>query len=742
MPVRSLPAHREAGRGTGWASRAYSGGKAMQKNALFVSFVLALLMAMSVAGCGGGGNGDGNIGDFFDGDLGGSNGEDTGPSLEVRDPNDQTTTTVNIDEPLTVSVENVGADVHYRLRVTGPNGELLHPGDGFLIVTDEDGDALSHTVVQHLDMDQSSMSQTAVRAAQTGDQGVGAFAVGDHLLELVNDGGEVVLERGFTVTDNPYVFCADSSGTAEASFTSAESVHAQVTQAGGTIEDGTYDVHLISDLNPVLFNGAGLPAAQGTVSVSDGSGIVDLGTFDDGAWDVVVDIDGDDRFTAGTDLLSRARRLHPCFVVQDASGSTSITGQIAADAGGNYRDVFDPLAASADVRDVFAYMTPEQQSQVTERLAVDHYVVDHQDTWSDGDTLSDVTTAVESSPVQSNALTTAPWRVWPRSALTSGCYDAVIDANRNGTYDAGTDFVDNIDNAGATSCGLRVANPSCTDNITITSHQDGDQFQSTAITLAGTVSASGTTSEMPDSGQVTITSGRESTTVNLGSASSGDFSADLPLFAGANQLTVSFLYPDETTCAKTITLTNGSAASANVKFRAQLLWDGDTDMDLHLVRPGGTYWNSTDDCYYANCKVGLDGSGSNSVDWGEAGEEDDPKLDVDCIACGNGVENTWLNEIPQDGTYTVYVDAFSGSETDVRVGIFIGSSQVATVNCGSMSSGSNTDTCRVGTITWSGGDDGTGSFTADGSKGSESTYQSAPGQLLLKPLKGDVYERR
>ena len=99
--------------------------------------------------------------------------------------------------------------------------------------------------------------------------------------------------------------------------------------------------------------------------------------------------------------------------------------------------------------------------------------------------------------------------------------------------------------------------------------------------------------------------------------------------------------------------------------------------------------------------------------------EYDPKLDVDCIACGTGVENIWMNSITEDGDYTIYVDAFSGSETDVTVTVFIGKSIVGEVNCGAMTAGSSTDSCFVGTVTWLGGDSGTGSFTASGTKASD-----------------------
>ncbi len=87
---------------------------------------------------------------------------------------------------------------------------------------------------------------------------------------------------------------------------------------------------------------------------------------------------------------------------------------------------------------------------------------------------------------------------------------------------------------------------------------------------------------------------------------------------------------------------------------------------------------------------------------------------VDCVSNCSRIENIWINEIPEDGVYTIYVDAYSGSETNVTVTVFIGGAQVGQVNCGSMSSGSATDSCRVGTVTWTGGNSGSGNFSADG----------------------------
>jgi hypothetical protein len=71
------------------------------------------------------------------------------------------------------------------------------------------------------------------------------------------------------------------------------------------------------------------------------------------------------------------------------------------------------------------------------------------------------------------------------------------------------------------------------------------------------------------------------------------------------------------------------------------------DVDLHLIKPGGSY-RSEGDCYYNN-KI---------PDWGQIGLPcDDPALDVDCINdCA--VENIKLGKL-ESGTYTVKVHYYS-----------------------------------------------------------------------------------
>lgn len=628
------------------------------------------------------------------------------------------TAPIDLHDPVAMSVSGLTANTRHTIVITDTDTTPLEitPAGGLIAVSDSSGVINKATIVQNM---------------------LPAAFLGDYTVTIAEEGGGGTPQNlTYTVADLSRVQCVDNGGTPKASFLSSENVFAKVDKNTGTLTDGDYDVYVLSDLQKPLADGGPIGGTPSTVTVATGTGSIGLGSagsYPVGGYDVVVDVNGNAIFDQGIDLISRHNRLLSCFSVQAASGSA--VQQIASDKNGNKREIFDPNANVAAIRDIQAFVTSTERSTVTTPGAVNTYLVAHKAAWVGGETLTDVAGGAKKSPVQNDSNSEAPWVLAPYATLAglgvpTICYDVVVDTNSNGTFEVGTDFVDNQDHLGNNACGVRVSTASCTNvsfNGTAADSStlgDGSTTTDTAINIAGTIAGT------PTEAYLTITAGEQSNTVALTVAGDDSFALDVPLFAGDNHITVSGIYADNSSCSQTKTITSLTDLAL---FRAQLTWGApaaDFDMDLHLVRPGGSYsegGGGADDCNWGNCKV-LDISGNivdNFIDWGVVGvEDDDPKLDVDCVSGCDRIENIWMNQITEDGQYKVYVDAYDAGDegSDVTVTISILGTAVGQVNCGSMVSGAGTDTCFVGTITWTGGTAGVGSFTPSGTLGLGSSF--------------------
>lgn len=120
-------------------------------------------------------------------------------------------------------------------------------------------------------------------------------------------------------------------------------------------------------------------------------------------------------------------------------------------------------------------------------------------------------------------------------------------------------------------------------------------------------------------------------------------------------------------------------------IHVKLTWTASgNDHDLHLIRPGGYFTRgetgNVTDCHWQNCDTkngisfpcpprGCPGPGL-APDWGSQGSRfDDPFLDIDDIP-GMGPENINLS-LPELGDYTVIVENYSGSDSNVSVKVEI-----------------------------------------------------------------------
>lgn len=124
----------------------------------------------------------------------------------------------------------------------------------------------------------------------------------------------------------------------------------------------------------------------------------------------------------------------------------------------------------------------------------------------------------------------------------------------------------------------------------------------------------------------------------------------------------------------------------------KLQWTSNgTDVDLHFVGPGGTFYEAPNDCYYAN----------KTPDWGVTGDtSDNPFLDVDDVD-GYGPEEINLGAAAP-GRYDAYVHYFADNfqgRTEAIVEVYVAGQLVATRNRPNFGCG---QVWHVGWIQWDG----------------------------------------
>lgn len=217
-----------------------------------------------------------------------------------------------------------------------------------------------------------------------------------------------------------------------------------------------------------------------------------------------------------------------------------------------------------------------------------------------------------------------------------GSIDGCEDTNQNGRFEPGLGETNNFDPTDEKECPAPL--------VDITSPASGSSDDDCVITLEGTIHSETDLS----SASVLVTSGPQSNRFDLawsGSTPDYSFSQETPLFSGDNLIMVTAVNQFGSGSAHIYVECTMVVRDIHVQLYWPLLG---ADVDLHFIRPGGTYWSIPDDCHWRNM----------NPDWGVPGDPtDDPELDVDCITTCT-LENIVLSR-PVTGTYSVKVHYYS-----------------------------------------------------------------------------------
>jgi len=210
-----------------------------------------------------------------------------------------------------------------------------------------------------------------------------------------------------------------------------------------------------------------------------------------------------------------------------------------------------------------------------------------------------------------------------------GSIDGCEDTNQNGKFESGPGETSNFDPLSEKECPAPV--------VDITSPASGSSDDDCVIGLQGTVTSDTNLTSL----SALVTSGTQSNRFDLawsGSAPDYQFSQNIPLFSGDNVVLVNAVNEFGSASDFITVICTTAVEDIHVQLSWPLL---DSDVDLHLIRPGAVSWGSGD-CYFNNM----------NPDWGVQGDpSDDPELDIDCIT-GCTLENIVLSK-PENGTYSV-----------------------------------------------------------------------------------------
>lgn len=145
--------------------------------------------------------------------------------------------------------------------------------------------------------------------------------------------------------------------------------------------------------------------------------------------------------------------------------------------------------------------------------------------------------------------------------------------------------------------------------------------------------------------------------------SGSTYLAEVPLFCGEQYLILKFTNAAGSSYYMVSVTRTSGCSGGHAAFRVQLTWTSNaySDLDLHLLRPGGLY-ASGNDCYFGNCK--SENTSTLGLEWGATGAAGNPVLDVDDVD-GFGPENINLSAGAESGDYRVIIHDWDGTVGEI-----------------------------------------------------------------------------
>jgi hypothetical protein len=679
--------------------------------------ILACVFLIGACGGGGGGGGD-------DTDSHWNSGSEHNPTGSMVDSAGETVTSAAPNQPMIGKATGLLHNGVYKVAILDPNGDALYDED-LLLVSDGEG-TLNDTMLAYLGND------TNAQGMVLGTKDFKAVVGGEYKVYFCKEtethcnASTASTSTTLTVdTTEKYVYSANADGDGVNSFLNETGKVYAVVQNGPPSVNVA--LRIVANNFQILADGDPLPDDVSTtveVCTTDADGNCDPTLIWDNAtaeitnnqaamFDIIVDVANDGIWDADVDFMDSPGYVAG-FAIQEETpsnnfgaiviGSSDIVTDVACtEAGSGYcthTDIFSAL-------DVYGYVNPSVQSQNPHQLAY-KFIILHDDHLADGDDLTPIQSFGYDhtvDPLQWGCTNEGRILLWPKATQVPGCYDVVLDVNKNLKYDAGTDIIDGYRG----TCGFIVPGAEGGPELEFGTFTDGDNEEvgdggETSSTVANVTFtptfegdlkqceirwAAGQSSSVAALDISTMTSDHAFTTQNIS------------LFNGNNTVMITCVDEDNLAGSLTATIKSTAEATGDIHFQSTLVWQlGSTaafDMDLHTIMPGATI-GSAGDCYYSNCKEASGGNATVGA-----------FLNVDCTYQCMGPENIWLPDTTAltAGNYAVCVVPYAGEGTSLNVSLFNSSgSLIETVSKASLSN-SASEVWYVGNFTCTAGTSGT-----------------------------------